>query len=268
MEIIVNGEKIEQFIFPGGECHVGINASKITDKTEILAKLTNSDSIMSLLMTVDAVRQVNENTIIDLCIPYFPYARQDRVCNEGEAFSLKVMAGLINSLNCNSVSVYDPHSKIAVDSINNCKVVSMSEIVKDSVLSYIVKEDDMLVVSPDKGAEKKVAALAEELKSEVIFGKKVRDLKTGKITHTEIEGEVEGRNCIIFDDICDGGRTFIELAKILNKNGAKNIILYVTHGIFSKGLGGLKEHFGHVYCHQTFLSPEDRESRFLTVLGD
>jgi ribose-phosphate pyrophosphokinase len=73
---------------------------------------------------------------------------------------------------------------------------------------------------------------------------------------------------LILDDICDGGRTFSELAKQLQVQHAGDIYLYVTHGIFSQGLAALKPHFKHVYCYHTMLPTDAIDSSFLTVLGD
>jgi ribose-phosphate pyrophosphokinase len=75
-------------------------------------------------------------------------------------------------------------------------------------------------------------------------------------------------NLIILDDICDGGQTFVELAKHLKAQGAKAIYLYITHGIFSKGLSVLKQHFEHVYCYHTMLKAAEIDRDFLTILED
>ncbi len=78
--------------------------------------------------------------------------------------------------------------------------------------------------------------------------------KTGKITHTDVfsPAPIEGYDCFIVDDICDGGRTFIELAKTLKEKGAEKIYLYITHGIFSNGFGDLSTYFEHIYTTNSF----------------
>ena len=124
MPILVNQKSVGFFKFSGGECHVKISDLEITERTNILANLNNSDDVMSLLLIVDAVRRINPSTQVLLTIPYFPYARQDRVCNEGEALSVKVMADLINSLNCAGVTIYDPHSDVTPALLNNCRAIS------------------------------------------------------------------------------------------------------------------------------------------------
>lgn len=116
----------------------------------------------------------------------------------------------------------------------------------------------MKIIAPDKGAEHKLLLVAHSLYQnnediKYLIANKVRDSATGKILSTEIEGDVQGKNCIIIDDICDGDATFIELAKVLKAKGAADLYLYVTHGIFSKGLLPLKEYFKHIYCYHTFL---------------
>ena len=217
MSIILNGQVVNTFNFSGGECHVNISSLAISKNVEIIAILNSSDAIMQLLLTVDAARRINELAIINLVIPYFPYARQDRVCNYGEALSVEVMANLINGLNCNSVTVYDPHSQIVQALIRSCIVVSSADIIGDNLADEI-KSKNLTLVSPDAGARKKTEAIAQRLFREgvsenIIYAQKVRNSQTGEIVETRLEKEAIAQDCIIVDDICDGGRTFIELAK-------------------------------------------------------
>lgn len=267
MTITVNKQQVKTFTFSGGECHVTIENIAIGDVTNVEAYLYNSDDVMRLLMVVDAVRQENAETNIDLIIPYFPYARQDRVCNRGEAFSAKVMVDLINGLNCHSVTVLDPHSDVIVDALHNCKVITQADLIKGTVRDFI-HSHNLALVSPDKGAARKTQAVADHYGFDVISCSKVRDTKTGHITHSEVHGDVAGKDLIILDDICDGGRTFTELAKTLKEHGAGDLYLYVTHGIFSKGLEVLRVHFMHVFCVHTFLKPDQIDTDLLTIMGD
>jgi len=270
MPIFVNQKIVENVLFSGGECHVKLSSIDIVEKTNILAQLHNSNDIMCLLLTVDAVRRINAQTQIDLTIPYFPYARQDRVCNEGEALSVKVMADLINGLACARVTVFDAHSDVTPALLNNCKSISLGEMVVQSPLMSFISKHKLTLVSPDAGAEKKVRTAAKMLSKEgilvdVLCATKVRDTLTGHILETHIQGDFCGRNYILLDDICDGGRTFIELAQVLRSQGAADVYLYVTHGIFSQGLEPLKSYFKHVFCHHTMLSQSQIDPDFLTV---
>lgn len=273
MPVFINQKPVKSFIYPGGECHVSLNTSEISDTTEIMACLYDSNAVMELLLTVDAVRHINPHSVINLTVPYFPYARQDRVCNAGESLSVSVMANLLNGLNCQKITVYDPHSDVTPALINRCHTLSLAELLTKTNLFQQINEQRLLLVSPDAGAEKKINAVSERLlalgsDTGVIYARKERDSRTGNILSTFVEGNISGNNLIVLDDICDGGRTFIELAKALKSKGAGHIYLYVTHGIFSAGLYVLKKHFKHVYCYHTMLCSDEIDSSFLSVLGD
>jgi ribose-phosphate pyrophosphokinase len=251
--IKVNNTPIKSFNFPAGECQVILQNLDIKLYTYINASLHSSDDIMKLLLTVDAVRRIDRETKIKLTIPYFPYARQDRVCSEGEAFSLEVMANLINSLNCFDVLVYDVHSEVATKLINNCSNIELRDCFPEH-LEQMVFENNLTLVSPDAGAKQKVEDLAEDISQniEVICATKVRDPKTGLITETKVDADVEGKDLFVVDDICDGGRTFIELAKVLKSKGANKLYLYVTHGIFSNGKEELSKYYDEIYSFNNF----------------
>ena len=135
MAIFVNQELVETFNFPGGECHVKITSESINNETSVHAHLNNSDDIMCLILTIDAIRRANHETRIFLTIPYFPYGRQDRVCNEGESLSIKVMADIINNLHCTSITIYDPHSDVTPALLRNCKVITLADIIAKSFLA-------------------------------------------------------------------------------------------------------------------------------------
>ena len=103
------------FNFPGGEVQVSLQEfiGKTSEKVTITARISSSDDVMALLMTNDAVeRQCKGMKSKHLIIPYLPYSRQDRVCNPGEALSVKVFAQFINSMNFDSVTTYDAHSDV------------------------------------------------------------------------------------------------------------------------------------------------------------
>jgi ribose-phosphate pyrophosphokinase len=270
--ITVNNIKIERFNFPGGECQVRLASAMHHGDKNITAFLRSSDDIIDLLLTVDAIRRADPIRVIRLCLPYLPYARQDRVCSRGEAFSLSVMANLINSLKCEKVILYDPHSSVASALINNCMVKSLRELIEhtDTIsckkFKQFIKDSKLKLVSPDAGAEKKVIELAKMLDlNEVTCASKVRDVKTGDIKGIKVyANNVLDQKLLVVDDICDGGRTFIELAKELKDKGASKLYLYVTHGIFSKGLTELLKYYDHIWCYHTFL--EDKMPDGLTVL--
>lgn len=237
------------FLFSGGEIQVKCNLPEILPKyIKIFAKLYNSDDIMKLFLITDALRHKYHYPPIHVEIPYLPYARQDRVCAPGEAFSLSVIANLINAQKYRSVTVWDPHSKETSTWIDNLKIREASEFVKE-----IPKVYDYLVC-PDKGAISRVVNCCYNLSPKTYFiaCSKVRDSETGELSKVKVDtsfGHMGNVNLLIVDDICDGGRTFINLAKELKKYSTGKIYLYVTHGIFSQGIRPLiNAGIDHIYC--------------------
>jgi ribose-phosphate pyrophosphokinase len=217
--------EFDSFTFSGGEEHVRFNPEDFlaTVKVEIFERLINSSKLMRLMLAVDALRRLSHDAIsIELVIPYFPYARQDRVCVEGEALGSAVMASFINNLGFSKVTIWDAHSDVSPALLKNIVNVSqISLLEKCDELRQRLARGELVLVSPDAGASKKTMKIAEEFggELEVIQAQKIRNLKTGEILKTDILGEVEGKKILIADDICDGGRTFIELAKALKKKG-------------------------------------------------
>ena len=259
---------ISMMTFPGGEVGVNINTGSLTwqdgflrdvIRIDLVAKIQNSDQLMAMFLATDALRRVYPLAQIDLLIPYFPYARQDRVCNAGEALSVKVIATLINAQNYASVTVVDPHSPVLVAAVDRCYVVDQFDAFGR------IKQDwhNWTLVAPDQGAVKKVEDFAKRVgaKGVISFNKK-RELATGKIVGMYCLDEIDPDDqFLVLDDICDGGRTFIELVGCMNYVGT--LELAVTHGIFSKGVGVVADHFDRIYTTDSL--PQNEHVK-LTVL--
>ena len=241
----------EQFTFPGGEPHL-----KIQSKLEGIEEVTITHRIKSfndfglLLLAIDALKRSGVKSI-RLFLPYFPAARQDRVMVPGEPLSLKVYTDILNHLQLEEVSIYDPHSDVAPALLNNCKRLSNLSFIK-----RIIPElpNDLLLIAPDSGAAKKINSLQVHLgPMEVLECGKTRDPKTGKLSGFRVPAaNLQGRPGLIIDDICDGGRTFIGLAKVLKAKGAGSLFLAVSHGLFSQGLDELSTYFERIYTTDSF----------------
>lgn len=256
--------KFEAFTFPGGEFNIKLT-SILDSSTDVMItqRVHDSNDIMEILMAVDALRRTENVDNIELFIPYLPYARQDRVCNEGEAFSLKVFAQLINSCGFSRVHVFDAHSDVGPALIDNCVNHSNHLFIYHCVEHLLSQSKDeqphLAIVAPDAGAVKKIykvvqmlATIFPEVEFELITCDKVRNLATGEILRTEVYAQHVYRNCLIIDDICDGGRTVIEVAKVLMDKGADNISIAVSHGIFSKGFDVFNEVITSIYTTNSF----------------
>lgn len=235
---IVGKTEVAQTRFPGGESCIRVNGMVYDDVTVTveLAFESNGD-LFDLALLCDAIRRRSRGVKLKLYMPYVPYARQDRVCNFGESLSIRVVADFINSLGFEEVCVLDPHSDVTTALINNVVVVPQ-EVSARAVANRWGDPKYVTIVAPDAGAAKKARKFAQVGGfGGLIQAEKVRDMATAKILETRLSTteHIGNKDFLIVDDICDGGRTFTELAKELRKFTDGNIALYVTHGIFSAG---------------------------------
>lgn len=235
--------------FPAGETHLTVgyhyfNTSRA--RVRVLLKYESNDDLWNLALLVDALRRTDKNIEIELDMPYFPYARQDRVCNVRESLSVSVVASFINSLGFAEVRVLDPHSDVVGALVNNIVIKGIEDII--TRVAYGMYDTEL--VSPDAGANKKVAKVAKHLgKTSFIRADKERNTLTGALTGAKVYSPHLGKtDLFVIDDICDGGGTFILLAEELRKITTGDLYLYVSHGIFSKGLDELLKHYKKIYC--------------------
>ena len=244
----------QSFTFPGGEPHIKLTEPKklLSENVIITHRVASFNDIGLVLMATDALKRVGVANI-DLFLPYFPAARQDRVAVPGEPLSVKVYANLINAQNYRSVFIFDPHSEVAPALLDNCVSFSTEKLIERVIQSL---PNNTLLVSPDHGATKKVYKIAQFLNQfEVIECSKVRSVSTGALSDFKVFAkDLGGRPCLIVDDICDGGGTFIGLAQKLKQKNAGPLFLAVSHGIFSKGLSILSAHFDKIFTTNSIRS--------------
>ncbi|KAF2332769.1 ribose-phosphate diphosphokinase [Flavobacterium nitrogenifigens] len=254
--------KFQSFTFSGGEPHIKIAPDfDANRKVTITHRLNSFNDLGLLCVTVDALRRMDVK-IIDLFIPYFPAARQDRVMIPGEPLSVKVYADIINAMQLNKVFVFDAHSEVTPALLNNSTVIPNYTFIK-AVLENI--GNDVKLISPDGGALKKIYKVSEFLGGvEVVECSKSRDVKTGKLSGFKVyEDDLQGMDCLIVDDICDGGGTFVGLAEELKKKNAGKLYLSVSHGIFNKGFEVLNC-FDGIFTTNSF---KDFEGDSVQVIG-
>jgi len=233
--------KYEAMSFSGGERHVQLLnlPASLPSSLKVKAEINSSDDLMDLLLINNALsNHSNEPVTLNLEIPYMPYSRQDRVCSTGQAFSLQLMSELLSTLKIGRLVTWDCHSQVSVD-LTGAFNVSATDIIKSSdELVSILKQPDSVLICPDKGALSRCKDLTQQLNlKQMVNCEKCRDPATGKITHTEVLiNDLTGKTAVITDDICDGGYTFIKIAEQLKTKNIDHVVLYVTHGIFSKGI--------------------------------
>lgn len=256
----------EHFRFSGGEPHIRVdgfwNTSELFNigdrqlplesTVAISTRLNKGDDLLLLAMAVDALRNMGVRYIYAF-IPYFPGARQDRVMVDGEPMSAGVYARIINSLQLDRVYIYDVHSDVTPAVIDNCVPIDNH--------NYVFMLDDEFhafggqkkyLVCPDAGARKKINKLfanGNHAFDDIIYCDKSRDPRTGDITgfvvHTDLP--LDDSICVIVDDICDGGGTFLGLGEKLKEKGVEQLHLVVSHGIFSKGFKRLDDMFDSIH---------------------
>jgi ribose-phosphate pyrophosphokinase len=230
-------------IFPDGQPHLKLDVASMdalgkNQPIRILSRISNANDLMMVLLAKNTL-DYQEFQHVELHISYLLAARMDRVMLEGEPFSLKVLATMINSGNFKKVIIFDPHSEVSTAVIERSYAVSNHDFVKDALAHYFTQHNpaSYCLVSPDAGALKKIHKLAQYLNvDKVVECMKERDLKTGALTNFKTTSEnLQGFTCFIVDDICDGGGTFAGTAAMLMDKGATKVVLIVSHGIFSKG---------------------------------
>ena len=251
----------QNFTFSGGEPHIKIEPNfDINQKITITQRLNSFNDLGLLCIAVDALRRIGVNDM-ELFIPYFPAARQDRVMIKGEPLSVKVYADIINGMEFNKVYVFDAHSEVTPALVNNCEVIPNHTFIEAVTKSI---GNDVKLISPDGGALKKIYKVSEFLGGvEVVECSKSRDVKTGRLSGFKVYNyDLQGADCLIVDDICDGGGTFVGLAEELKNKNAGKLYLAVSHGIFNKGFTVL-DCFEKIFTTNSF---KDFEGEIVEVI--
>ena len=272
--------KFTESRFPGGELHVRVESVICEYECEYESKISNfmlngmlynqcinsvrfnliykNDlDLMRIALMKDALQEIiGYDVKYTLSMPYHPYARQDRVCTDGDAFSLRVAVNMIRSLNFDKIYVQDPHSNVLAGMYpaGMLEIQSQDIVLMNLIRWNLSKSENpksLVLIAPDEGAFKKTEALLDKFHGfafqdvSMIRCFKKRDPKTGKILSVECLDEIPNKSVtvVVTDDICDGGGTFIALIENIKHKFCKGSKFYlcVTHGIFSKGVDVLED---------------------------
>ena len=219
--------------FSDGEVRVEIN-EKVRGKDIFIIQSTcapTNDNLMEIVLMADALKRASAERIT-ACIPYFGYARQDRRPRSTRvAISARVVANMLESIGISRVIIMDVHAAqiqgffdIPVDNIYASPIL-----IKDI---HAKQYEDMIVVSPDVGGVVRARALAERLGCDLSIIDKRRP-RPNESEVMNLIGGVEGKNCIIMDDIVDTAGTLTKAAEALKERGAKTVAAYCTHPVLS-----------------------------------
>jgi ribose-phosphate pyrophosphokinase len=224
----------------------------------IVTRIQSHVDIMRLFLATDALRAHGVSSI-SLYIPYIPYGRQDRSCQPGEAFSLRMFAKLLNAQKYETVYTVDPHSDVTQAVIENCVPLVFDEHMRKAVKEW----NPGFLCIPDAGASKRnypILRDADRLGLSVAQAIKRRVEGNVEIGGIYYKGSLEDGRVLIVDDICDGGGTFVALAQELKERGASQVCLAVTHGLFTQGADALLNGgIDKIYTTNSFMHPASRD---------
>jgi ribose-phosphate pyrophosphokinase len=265
------GTKFEMFRYPGGEVQVRFSeeqSAQFGQADEVLIFATIRDGeLMGLAQLNSALDGLGHYPI--LFLPYLPYGRADRRFTGGDCAGLRTFAEQINTMNFKKVVTLDAHSEAAWREFDGLIDVSPRLIINTVLERLWRPRMETIIMSgvgillPDAGASR------YGLRTNLVASK-VRDPQTGKLTEFKVpekHGFASLSSILIVDDICDGGGTFIGLAEQLKDYGLE-LNLYVTHGIFSKGLTELFRYYTHIFTTDSLpqnLTWGRSEGRFIVI---
>ena len=221
--------------FNDGEIFVEVFENVRGEEMYIIQPISNpaNDNLMELLIMADALRRSSASRITAV-IPYFGYARQDRRTKARTPITAKLVANMLVGAGIERVLTMDLHAAqiqgffdIPVDNLYASPIFAL-----DIKTQFKDQMSDVMIVSPDVGGVARARELAKRINAPLAIVDKRRE-KPGEIAEMTIIGNVEGKCCIIVDDICDTAGTLCKAAEVIMEGGAKEVHSYITHGVLS-----------------------------------
>ena len=221
--------------FNDGEIFVEVYENVRGEDMFIVQPTSNpaNDNLMELLIMADALRRSSAARITAV-LPYFGYARQDRRTKARTPISAKLVANMLVESGIERVLTMDLHAAqiqgffdIPVDNLYASPIFAL-----DIKTNFKGQMDDLMVVSPDVGGVARARELAKRINSPLSIVDKRRE-KAGEVAEMTVIGNVEGKTCLIVDDMCDTAGTLCKAAEVLLENGAKEVHSYISHGVMS-----------------------------------
>jgi len=219
--------------FSDGEIHIEIKENIRGNSIFIVQSVSSpaNDNLMELLLCIDALKRSSAKNITAV-IPYFGYARQDRKVAPRTSISAKLVSNLITNAGANRILTVDLHAgqiqgffDIPVDNLFTTPIFARH-------IKKNIKNNNLVCVAPDVGGVERARSLGRKINAGIAIVDKRRP-EPGKSEVMNIVGTVEKKTCIIVDDIIDSGGTIVNAAKALVEKGAKEIYVYITHGVLS-----------------------------------
>jgi len=250
---ITYSKEIQIETFKNGEISVTYSQSVRNNIVILASRLTNYSDLFRLFIASDAARRADCSKVY-VIVPYLPHCRQERKDQKRTSITSKLIADLMETSGIDKVITVDLHTTaIEGNYSNRTTVENMLPI--DNYCSIInnLKIENPKLVSPDMGFTKKIRLFDTNLNYGMVICDKQRD-KPNQVSSIELIGDVKGFNCIIIDDMIDTGGTLIKVSEKLIESGAKSVIVFCTHGIFSdNALNRLEDSpIKEIYASNTF----------------
>jgi ribose-phosphate pyrophosphokinase len=224
--------------FPNSELQV-----KVGDTEDVAIVVQSFSSlvhthIFEYLLMCDALRRHGAHQIVSI-IPWFGYAKQDKVFSPGEPLSAKVIAQVVQLSKTSKVITMDLHNPsitgyFDIPVINTSAFPLFADHVKNHPETYPL--DECVVIAPDAGAIKSSTKVAHELGVPIAYMNKIRDLTTGVVNIVDIDKSIAGKHCLIFDDMIASGSTMVEASQFLMEKKAASVAIFATHHLYVPGV--------------------------------
>ncbi len=232
LDIDIVGVDISKF--SNGEKKVVINENLHGENVCLVQSFSKpvDENIIEFLLIVDALKRMGVRHI-NLVLPWMGYSLQDKVFTSGSPISAKVVADLISNSDVKRIFLMDLHNT-SIPGFFSSPAHHDSAI--DIFADYAKENFDLknsIVISPDFGGLKRARVFADKLNLDLANIDKDRDYETGKVTPMGISGNVDGKICLIYDDVINTGGTVLEVAKYLKEKGASEVHFLVTHALFA-----------------------------------
>lgn len=225
--------KVELTRFIDSECRVYIKEVVEAKKVFVLQSLSEvaDQHLVELCLLATAMKDLGASSVTAV-IPWMGYSKQDRAFRKGEAVSAQLVAKFIEVAGFTKVITCVLHSENILPYFR----IPIVELSTHKLFIRTLQQKSIktsVVISPDQGGKSRSESFARAAGMPIVYLSKRRDLASGEVTVTGISDSVNGRDCIIFDDIINSGATAIRTSEYLKENGAENIFLLATHGVLA-----------------------------------
>lgn len=262
---------LEISIFPDGERRIRVEESVLGEDT-VVVESTNTPvdtNYMELFLIIDALKRSGAKSV-KVLIPYLGYQRQDHVFRDGEAVALEVIAKILENIGATEFFSFDLHTpkipEIFTIPAHNLSALSIfAEKIKNDF-----NHDDLVLVSPDMGGIRRIKEVSENLDNlPYATIEKNRDLSTGDINDSQLNGDVRGKVALMVDDIISTGTTLVDGANLLIEQGVTKVFAFATHAILA---GKATDNLQHSQIERVFVSdtidiPKEKHFPKLEVLS-